>query len=71
LLFYTRRKIMRAFLFINLVVLASGELTNWASHGELMDEVQLAQPALLSDEAVQAHNDDKTQTWVAGRNTIF
>merc|ERR1719335_1449377 len=36
-----------------------------------MDENQLSQPALLNDFEIEAHNNDKTQTWVAGRNTIF
>merc|ERR1719160_1515534 len=36
-----------------------------------MDEDKLAQPALLSDDQIESHNSDKTQTWIAGRNTLF
>lgn len=62
---------MRTFLLISLATFAAGELTNWESHGELMDEKKLSKPALFSDDDVKAHNNDKTQTWVAGRNIIF
>ena len=31
----------------------------------LMDEKKLSQPALLSDDDIEVHNNDKTQTWAA------
>merc|ERR1712224_312125 len=62
---------MKAAWLSGLLALASGELKNWESHGELTDETQLSKSALLSPEDIEAHNNDKTQTWVAGRNVIF
>jgi cathepsin B len=62
---------MQATLLISILTLGSAAPTSWRSHGELMNRIQLAQPALLSDEAIDKHNNDKTQTWTAGRNTLF
>jgi len=52
-------------LFVGLV---GAELTTWASHGELMDEQQLSQPALLSDDVLA---EASGASWVAGRNALF
>lgn len=56
-----------------LPVLAAGSapaLSNWASHGELMDEAQLSEMA-LSDDMIGQVNSENGATWVAGRNALF
>eukprot|EP00928_Gymnodinium_smaydae_P007609 TRINITY_DN12727_c0_g4_i1.p1 TRINITY_DN12727_c0_g4~~TRINITY_DN12727_c0_g4_i1.p1 ORF type:complete len:266 (-),score=56.03 TRINITY_DN12727_c0_g4_i1:515-1312(-) len=52
------------------VVAARAELTNWASHGELLDESELAKP-VFSDADIDAFNKRNGNTWVAGRNPRF
>ncbi len=64
---------MRAFVFaISAVTCAAqiGGLTNWESHGELMDKEKLSQP-VLDDDFITNHNARNDVTWTAGRNIIF
>lgn len=52
------------------VTSAADKLSNWENYGEVVDEAQLAAPA-ISEEMIDAVNEMDGATWVAGRNTIF
>jgi len=45
-------------------------LSDWASHGELMDEAELGKPA-LNEEFIEKVNSVNGATWQAGRNVRF
>jgi len=49
---------------------AAAKLANWESHGEVVDQAVLSEPA-LSDEMIDNINSENGATWVAGRNPRF
>lgn len=61
---------MRTVVFCSAAAAWAAPLADWSSHGELMDEVKLAAPA-LSDEVILAVNSMDGVTWTAGRNVRF
>eukprot|EP00747_Dinoflagellata_sp_TGD_P167106 gnl/TRDRNA2_/TRDRNA2_190984_c0_seq1.p1 gnl/TRDRNA2_/TRDRNA2_190984_c0~~gnl/TRDRNA2_/TRDRNA2_190984_c0_seq1.p1 ORF type:complete len:373 (-),score=92.22 gnl/TRDRNA2_/TRDRNA2_190984_c0_seq1:64-1182(-) len=63
---------MRAAVFLPLLALAAStpQYSNWAEHGELLDEEKLKAPA-HDDAMIESINNDPESTWKAGRNERF
>lgn len=61
---------MRRSALASLVSVCAGELTNWVSHGELMDGAELGHKA-ITEELISTLNQADGITWQAGLNPRF
>jgi len=63
---------MRSVILASIAGVSVGhQLGSWESHGELMDEMELAQTPVTQDEMISTLNKAKGMTWVAGKNIRF